>query len=553
MAGFKIPVGIENFEIIRNQGYYYIDKTNFIADLLDKAFSVNLITRPRRFGKTLMMNMLKNFFDIRKHNRKLFEGLKISENKEICDTWMNQWPVLFLSFKDVSSSTGFDEAYSMLEGTISDLCKEHAYLLDSEKLDVDDKREFAQLKAQEASKADIKRSLLLLTRMLGIYHDKKVILLVDEYDVPLAKADEYGYYNEMLDIIRSIMGTALKSNDYLMFSVVTGCLRIAKESIFTGTNHFVSNSIDSGEFMAAFGFTESEVLEILQKAGLEQKLPEMKRWYDGYRFGDYEMYCPWDVVNHVSRLLDNSDVHPGNYWKDTSHNNIIRRFIGNEEFHVNENFENLLSGGSISVKITDELTYDFDHSTEDNFWSILYLTGYLTKVKQDGVSVDTRLRIPNEEVKTIFADTVVSWFQDTMKEQDRSELFDAWWNGDEEKITQLVSEILFDTISYYDYREDYYHAFIAGLFAGAGYNVSSNQEMGLGRSDISVKDRRNRRAIIIEAKRSENEVQMEKDCEKALKQIQDKKYAKAIEKGYKSVMCYGVAFFDKSCLVKKQQ
>lgn len=530
MANIRIPVGLENFELIRTSGFYYIDKTRLISELVQDAFSVNLITRPRRFGKTLMMSMLENFFDIRKNSRTLFEGLEISKNKTLCTEWLNQWPVLFLSFKDISNNK-LKTSYEQLIFNISSLYIEHDYLLKSEHINISDKECFSRLMMRTAPESEIRNSLFLLTRIMYMHYGKPVILLLDEYDVPLSKANEYGYYDDMLDIIRSLLSTVLKTNPYLKFAVVTGCLRIARESIFTGANLFVMNSIYEGGHMDAFGFTENEVKKLLADAGFENQLPEMKKWYDGYRFGQYEIYCPWDVVNHVAALFKMPDKRPGNYWKDTSHNNIIKNFIGDPDIHVNDQFETLLAGGKISVYIKEDLTYHLEafEDKEQYFWSILYLTGYLTKAKETPVQPESdsklvSLQIPNEEIKTIFADTIAEWFRDTMKIQDRKALFAAWWNGDAYELTEMISEILFETISYFDYREDYYHAFLTGLFAGAGYNVSSNSESELGRADIIIKDRKNRRAIIIETKRSDTKAQMQSDCQKALKQIQSNQY-----------------------------
>ncbi len=553
MANLKIPVGIEDFEEIRMDNCYYIDKTRFIIELLSKKFAVNLITRPRRFGKTLMMNMLRHFFDIRKDSRHLFEGLEIAKEKEICKVWLNQCPVLFLSFKDVAKEQ-FSKSYEQLAFTISNLCMEHTYLNESDKVDEDDKEIFIRLKKRIASNTELENSLFILMRMLKAYYEKKVILLIDEYDVPLAKADEYGYYNEMLSVIRGIMGTALKSNDCLRFAVITGCLKIAKESIFTGTNHFVNHSIDRGSYMDLFGFTEIEVRELLQEAGFEQKLPEIKKWYNGYQFGNYEIYCPWDVVNYVSELLDNPYTMPNNYWKDTSHNNIIRRFIGNKKFHVNEKFETLLSGGSIVVNVIDNLTYDFDNSTEDNFWSILYLTGYLTKEKNSIVTNTTtniKLKIPNEEVKMIFEDTIVTWFQDTMKIIDNHLLMQMLWEGKEEIASGMIAKLLRQTISYHNYKEDFYHAFLAGIFVGAGYLVESDKEHGEGRPDVVVKDNVNQRVIMFEIKRSIKEKDMGKDCLRAVNQMIMRDYKNDFLEDYETIICYGIAFYKKKCCIKK--
>lgn len=420
MYRIKIPVGIEDFESIRTSGFYYIDKTKFITELVEEAFSVNLITRPRRFGKTLMMSMLECFFDIRRDHTELFQGLYIAENEEVCKMWMNRWPVLFLSLKDIASSK-FQTSYEQLAFIISSLCMEHDYLLESDKVSSTDKKRFVKMMDCEANEVEIRNSLLILMRMLYAHYGKQVILLIDEYDVPLAKANEYGYYKEMLDLIRGIMSTALKTNKFLKLSVITGCLRIAKESIFTGTNHFKSHSIDGTRYLDSFGFTEKEVMKLLEDTGLSSYAKQIKSWYDGYRFGEFDIYCPWDVVNYVSDLRMDRNLYPKNYWKDTSHNNIIRTFIGNKDIHVNDKFEELLSGGTVKVQIREDLTYDFEHSTEDNFWSILYLTGYLTKASNEEniPSQYISLKIPNEEVKTIFADTIVEWFKDTMRQTNR--------------------------------------------------------------------------------------------------------------------------------------
>lgn len=559
VANIRLPIGKENFEELRISGGYYVDKSRFIADLLrGEQFSVNLITRPRRFGKTLTMSMLKNFFDIRKDSRGIFEGLSISEDKELCAEWMNQWPVLFISLKDVSDAEGFPEAYEMLAYEISDLCIEHAYLLNSEKVDEDDKKRFAELKSKEVAKTDVKNSLYLLTRMMHRHYGKQVILLIDEYDVPLAKAHEYGYYRKMLDVIRGMMSKSLKTNEFLKFAIVTGCLRIAKESIFTGTNHFVENSIYDGNYMDIFGFTEKEVRQILSDANLEEHIFDMKRWYDGYHFGGYDIYCPWDVVNYAAVLMRRPNQLPGNYWKDTSHNDIIRSFIGNKKLHVNDKFETLLAGGYVKVSICEDLTYDLVDSTEDNLWSILYLTGYLTLVGEDEVAEDDMLKpgevclvIPNEEVKTIFEDTIVRWFKDTMRAENLTPLMLALWEGNGGKATRIVSDLLFKTISYHNYKEDFYHAFLAGIFVGVGYPVESDKEHGEGRPDVVVKDMDNRRVIILEAKRSKCMEDMEKDCQQAFEQINVQRYAEDFLDGYRTVICYGVAFYKKQCLIKR--
>ncbi len=557
MGKIVIPIGEENFVSFRESGGYYVDKTKLIVELLQEQFKVNLITRPRRFGKTLAMSMLKNFFDIRKDSRKVFEGLVIAEYEDLCRDWMNQWPVLFISFKDVAN-LAFTTSYDQFSYNISSLCVEHSYLLESDRVDESDRERFVRLRSRTATEAEVRNSLFMLTRMMHAHFGKQVILLIDEYDVPLAKASEYGYYPQMLDVIRSLMSTAFKTNDCLKFAVVTGCLRIARESIFTGTNHFKSNSVAGVNYLDCFGFTQKEVETILEKSGFSSKGAAVKEWYDGYHFGVHDIYCPWDVLNYVSDLASIPDMQPKNYWKDTSHNDIIRRFIGREGLEVNDKFETLLAGGYVKVRVSEESTYDFEKAAEQDFWGILYHTGYVTRDrdaedKETLESGECCLRIPNREVRTIFGDTIVEWFREIMpvKAREREEMFTAWWSGNEETVTEAVSEILSDSISYYDYKEDYYHAFVAGLFSGAGYIVNSNAENGLGRSDVVVKDRKNRIAILVEAKHSKSEERMEADCREALQQIDLKQYAKKFLKGYKKVLCYGAAFYEKECLIKK--
>lgn len=559
MTNVNLPYGIDDFRRVREEHCYYVDKTEFIKELLSRTFSVNLITRPRRFGKTLTMSMLAEFFDIRKDNKTLFQDLKIMEDVELCDKWMNKWPTLFLTLKNVNGRK-FDNAYGMLKDTIATLCKTHSYLATSEKTDQDDKDIFLRLKAQKASVTETQCALDILLRMMDAYYEKPVILLIDEYDVPLAKASDNDYYEDMLEIIRSLLGMVWKTNPNLKFAVVTGCLRIAKESIFTGANNFISDSISGESYQEYFGFSEAEVLDILKTAGLQDNLPEMKKWYDGYVFGEREIYCPWDVINHIRVLMKKPTAKPSNYWLDTSHNNIIKRFIEHPNLNVNDKFEILLAGGMIQESIREDLTYDIAHSTEDNLWSILYLTGYLTqvlpqKLPKDMILEDGKmaLRIPNEEVKSVFGDTVKIWFEEKVEAGDRRELFKAWWDGDADKLTQEVTDILFGTISYFDYKEDFYHAFVAGLFSGAGYLVRTNLEQGTGRADIVVKDSRHRRAIIIEVKWSGKEnANLEKECAEAMNQIKEKQYAKnLLMKGYQNVLCYGAAFSGKLCLIQR--
>ena len=553
----KFPLGIDSFEKLRKAGCYYVDKTDFISTLLRDEFEVNLVTRPRRFGKSLMMSMLEAFFDIARDSRDIFAGLKISEADRLCGEWMNQWPVIFLTLKSVEGRT-FELAYERLEILISDLCLKYSFLRESTKVDSADIDMFNRLISKTASRAEVGNALYLLMRMMHAQYGKQVILLLDEYDVPLAKAGEADYYVEMMDVIRGMLGKALKTNEFIKFAVITGCLKIAKESIFTGTNNFVSDTISSDRFDEYFGFTEADVRKLLEDSGFCDHAEEVRVWYDGYRFGSTEVYCPWDVLNHVASLQINPNKKPQNYWGATSHNGVIYRFISREDLDVNAKFETLMAGGYLIERITENLTYDTIKSTEENLWSLLYLTGYLTQTDMPEDFTGDRneymaLRIPNEEVKSIFKTAIVEWFQDAVKAADRKELFEALWNGDAERAEQLLSEILFETISYYDYQESYYHAFAAGVFSGAGYVVESNYERGNGRPDIVVKDKAKRRIMVIEVKHAKKEKDLEKERDKAVDQIFDRKYMQGLEKGYRSVIGYGAAFFEKECLMKRAE
>lgn len=408
---------------------------------------------------------------------------------------------------------------------------------------------------QTADSDDIKNALLTLTRMLCAHYGKPVILLIDEYDVPLAKANEpkeggERYYPQMLDVMRGMLSTALKGNDALKFGVVTGCLRIAKESIFTGLNNFASFSVLDDEFSRYFGFTEAEIDLLLEKAERTDKKALLKQWYDGYSFGMSELYSPWDAVNYVSALLSNRNAKPKNYWKNTSGNGILRDFVERKEFRVKGKFETLMNGGTITQTISDSLTYDTLHDTEDNLWSVLLMAGYLTKADPNAQGETVALRIPNQEVLSIFQDTVVRYFTDTVDRNEQNAMMNALWAGDEAAASEAISDLLWRTISYMDYHENYYHAFLTGVFVGLGYEVESNPERGLGRPDILLKDDDHRRALLIEAKRSASEAQMEQDCDAALAQIEEKQYADALY-GYRTILRYGVAFYRKSAMVKK--
>lgn len=552
---FRVGVGESDFAALRRSGKYYVDKTAVMYELVEETENkVTLFTRPRRFGKTLMMSMLSNFFSIRKDSREIFEGLRITAYKEFCEKWMNQSPVLFLSYKDVEAET-FEGAYRMLKTKLADLCKELDFLLEETAVNSADRDIFRKLMFKTAEEDDVKNSLKTIMRMLYAVYGRKTILLIDEYDVPLARASEKNtvenaYYSAMLDVIKGMMGTALKDNEFLEFSVITGCLRIAKESIFTGTNNFASYSVLDADFSEYFGFSEEEVEKMLLAADRQDKADLIKEWYDGYIFGDSFLYCPWDVMNYMSALKKRENAKPKNYWKNTSHNGILLTFVKRTDFKVRGKFEILMNGGTITQTISDELTYDTLHSSEDNLWSVILMTGYLTKADAGEEGETVRLKIPNREIASIFEDTVVKLFQDTMDENCRKDMIEALWRGDEQEASEAISNLLWKTISYNDYHEDYYHAFLAGAFVGLGYEVESNKEKGLGRPDIFLKDDDNRRVIIIETKRSKKEDNLDQDCDRAVSQILSKKYAEGLY-GYTQILCYGIAFFQKEARVKR--
>ena len=554
MKKLNIPVGISDFAKIRDRKYYYVDKTNLIAELLEEETAeVTLITRPRRFGKTMAMSMLSQFFDIRKDSKAMFQGLKIAEDTDLCDEWMNQWPVLFISFRRVDG-LNFESAFGMLQETITDIYGDHLYLLDSPRISSYQKEIMDRILRKTASEEEIKASILLLTKLMQAHYSKPVILLIDEYDVPIAKASANGYYDEMLDVMKGIL-QALKDNDALRFAVITGCLRIAKESIFTGTNNFVSDTISSSHLNEYFGFTQEEVDQILIDADQTDHAEDVKAWYDGYHFGELDVYCPWDVMNYLRDLQRNPKAKPASYWKNTSDNSIIRSFIDYRGAKISQKLETLLSGGYILQKVEEDLTYDYLHSSEENLWSILYLTGYLTRVREEDLPAPlpedaSALIIPNAEVREIFETTIQKWFDESAQTWNLTALFDAVWSGDAETLTAEINKLLYKTISYHDYKEDFYHAFLTGILAGSGCAVKSNREHGEGRSDIVIYHPDRPQVILFEAKYAKTLGGLQKSCAEALQQIEDRQYAKEFEDDYDSVLCYGIAFYKKRCLVQ---
>lgn len=553
----NLPVGVSDFEEIRKGGYYYIDKSSLISELLETtATKITLITRPRRFGKTMGMKMLADFFDIRKDSSVLFDGLEISRNPELCEKWMNQYPTVFFSLKDVSG-LNFENAYEMLRGCLAYLFQKFSDLPESKAVNDYERTTFWHIANKEASVDEVKSSLFLLTRMLAEHYGKQVILLLDEYDVPVAKAADNGYYREMLDVIKIMLSMALKDNTFLRFAVITGCLKITKESIFTGTKNFVCDTISSSRLNEFFGFTQKEVEKLLKDTGFGEQVETVQAWYDGYRFGDMEIYCPWDVVNYVRDLQADPLAKPKSYWKNTSDNAIIRSFIEHTGSSITSKLEKLMAGETIVQKVEEELTYDVLHSSEENLWSVLYLTGYLTKAKKTEPQEELRngeaaLVIPNAEIREIFESTVKKWFDDSARAWNRKALFHAVWSGDSEVVTEEMGKLLRRTISYHDYREDFYHAFLAGIFAGAGYMVESNREHGEGRSDVTVHDPVNGRVAVFEVKYSKSLKDMAADCEKAVGQIDARMYAEEFEDTYDEIFCYGISFFKKRCLVKRR-
>lgn len=546
----RMPIGCSDFEEIRRNNFYYVDKSGLLDELYNYFEKVVLITRPRRFGKTLTMSMLESFFNIEKDSAELFRDLKVSRNQELCSAWMNQYPVIFLTLKEIDGSD-FEEAFENLKTYLAEAFLSYQYLLECERIPELYKNVIRHILDLSANITEVQKSLKFLINALEIYYRKKVILLLDEYDVPIAKAADHGYYDRMLYVMKGLM-QVLKDNNNLALSVITGCLRITKESIFTGTNNFLVNTIASPSLSEYFGFTEEEVKKLLEDAGAEEQFPKVKEWYDGYLFGSREIYCPWDVINYVSEFLQSGNTEPICYWVNVSENSIIRSFIHKFGDEIIDDFELLVGGGCVRKRIREDLTYDILENSSANFWSVLYLSGYLTKVTEEGNATNmTSLKIPNREVLQIYNDIIREWFETNIKTVDRSELFAAAWEGKEEVLADKITDILLVTISFNDYREDFYHAFLAGIFTGAGYTVESNREHGEGRSDIIVKDNRKRQVLIFEAKHSVSEKAMETDCEKALKQINSRKYMADYTGLYKKVTCYGIAFWKKRCQIKR--
>ena len=559
MAGLKkLPIGIENFEEMRREDFYYVDKSHVIEQLLTQWGKVNLFTRPRRFGKSLNMSMLQSFFEIGK-DKTLFDGLRISDNQELCEKYQGKFPVVSVSLKGINGAT-YEEARRFLIKTINEEARRLSVLSDSTELDETDHELLTQLKKKEMTNDSLVYSIRELTELLEKHYGSKVIVLIDEYDVPLAKANENGYYDEMVLLIRNLFENALKTNSSLKFAVLTGCLRIAKESIFTGLNNFKVYSITDKSFDETFGFTDAEVKELLRYYGQEKYYETVKEWYDGYRFGNVDVYCPWDVINFCSDHLADPGLEPKNYWANTSGNSVISHFIdsvGKPQKLTRMELEQLVNGGIVQKEINSELTYKELYSSIDNLWSTLFMTGYLT---QRGESSGNRynLVIPNREIRNIITNHILKMFKENVKDDGKtvSDLCDALLNKNPEKVELIFTEYMKKTISIRDTfarkptKENYYHGLLLGILGfKENWSVMSNRESGDGFGDILIRIEDEDVGIVIEVKYADDG-NLQGECEKALQQIIDIRYTEALEQeGIHTIIKYGIACYRKKCKV----
>ena len=547
----KLPIGIENFKEMRKQEFYYVDKTGLIVDLLADWGKVNLFTRPRRFGKTLNMSMLANFFEIGA-DASLFDGLRVSEEKELCENYLGKFPVVFVSLKGVDGLT-FDDAYARLRILIRNEALRLEVLRESGKLSMEEKNAYLRLVSENPEKTDITESLKLLCQLLEKHYRQKPILLIDEYDVPLDKAFLHGYYPQMIDLIRSMFGAALKTNDSLFFAVLTGCLRVSKESIFTGLNNLKTLSISNVKFNEYFGFTDEEVGRMLADYGLEAHQAEAREWYDGYRFGNQDVYCPWDIINYVNELRSDPEAEPKPYWMNTSGNDMVRRLIAKASDGTTQmEIERLIAGDTIIKMINEQLTHSEIDENLENIWSLLYMTGYLTVARKPSGG-RYELRIPNREVREIFKRQVLSWFTERARAatEKLAGLYEAFEKGDAEAIEKLLNRQLITTVSFYDAYESFYHGFLLALLSTCvDWCVSSNAETGRGRSDITVERRDRELGFVIEIKEVRTRAKLDEACAAAMKQAEDRDYAAVMLRyGVETVFTYGIAFCDKRCRV----
>ena len=552
----KLPIGIENFKELQKEDFYYIDKTYFIRDFLAGWAKVNLFTRPRRFGKSLNMSMLKCFFELGT-DRNIFKNLNISKETAVCEAYMGKFPVIFLSLKGMNADT-YESALEMAVQNIRGEARRFQYLLDSDHLTSYDKEAFAELLQEHMTEGTLCSSLKILSELLEKHHDRQVILLIDEYDVPLAKAFERGYYDRMVLFLRNMFEHALKTNDSLKFSVLTGCMRISKESIFTGLNNLKVLSIAEVQFDEAFGFTDQEVREMLEYYGLSEHYEEIREWYDGYQFGKVEVYCPWDVINYCDALRADQDAQPKNYWSNTSSNEAVRRFIQeSDKAAVRREIERLVAGEIITKEIHQELTYKDMYASLDNLWSVLFTTGYLTqRGKPEGNRF--QLAIPNMEIRNIFTAQIMDYFKENVPKNGDvlREFCEALKTGNAKSVEKILSEYLRRTVSIRDtfvkkpMKENFYHGFLLGILGfGDSWSVSSNRESGDGYSDILVETDDGETGIVLELKYAEDG-NLDAACKKALKQIEQKRYGEELEEdGILHILKYGIAFYKKRCRV----
>ena len=552
----KLPVGIEDFKEIRTEGFYYIDKTGLIRDLLNNWGKVNLFTRPRRFGKTLNMSMLKNFFEIGA-DKTLFNGLTISRETALCEKYMGKYPVIFISLKGVDG-LNFEEACGALRRIIRAEASRFRMLLSSEKIADEDKQLFLRILQEKDTFDDVRDSLRMLSSLLKQCFSEKVILLIDEYDVPLDKAFQHGYYEEMVSLIRGLFGQALKTNEFLQFAVLTGCLRVSKESIFTGLNNFKILSITDARFDEHFGFTKAEVNQLLTDYQLEEHLAETKEWYDGYRFGDTNIYCPWDVISYVDHISADPHAEPEAFWINTSGNDLVKRFIDKADKTTQNEIERLIAGEAIEKKVRLDLTYHELDSSIDNLWSVLFTTGYLTKTGR-AINGVYKLVIPNREVREVFILQIQEWFRKRMADDEKPmrEFCRAFLKGEPERIEKRLNIILNRMISVLDAKapddkkENFYHGLLLGLLRSEiNWLILSNAESGDGFSDILIEPEDPDAGIVIEVKYASSVAGLEKACEEALRQIREKRYDERLRNdGRADVLTYGIAFCRKRCKV----
>lgn len=557
-----IPVGVDNYKKIVDKSYYYVDKTLFIKELLDKGGEVNLFTRPRRFGKTLALSTIKTFFEKEIDwqgnvidNSRYFQKTKIQEAGERYTCHQEQYPIISLSLKS-AKQPDFEMAYRSFIGEIVKEYERHRYVLQSEILLEKKREKYQKIMSEKAEPIDYAKSLEFLSQCLSEYHGKKTIILIDEYDVPLENAYFRGFYGKMIDFTRSLFESALKTNDNLEFAVITGCLRISRESIFTGLNNLKINSIMEENCAEYFGFVPKEVEQMLEDFNVLYKLQEVKEWYDGYLFGNTEIYNPWSLINYLVAAIENSNSLPKPYWSNTSSNSIVRTLVERADDEVKEELEILIQGGTIEKPIHEEVTYEDIDKSKDNLWNFLFFTGYLKKVseKLGGNQIYARLSVPNREIKYIYENTIQDWFRIHMETADLTMLYQAVLEGDCDKFAEKVTEQLLECISYNDYKEDYYHGFLCGLLKGCkGYRITSNRESGTGRYDIVMRYPSARgQAMIMELKVADTFDELEAGCDKALAQIEEQKYdTELIKDGYRNIKKYGICFYKKECMVKK--